>query len=99
MGFAFEFDARLQFLWRSDGGWGKNVIALGADMSSFVHVDNKIENILVLREGPTEALYGNTGIAEAYYPISFTAPGKRFVLSLHYNGSNSFWFVNAVKMF
>ena len=99
MGFAFEFDARLQFLWRSDGGWGKNVIALGADMSSFVHVDNKNENILVLREGPTEGLYGNTGIAEAYYPISFTAPGKRFVLSLHYNGSNSFWFVNAVKLF
>ena len=99
MGFGFEFDARLKFLWRSDGSWGKNVIALDADMSSFVHVDNKNENILVLREGPTEGLYGNTGTAEANYPINFTAPGKRFVLSLHYNGSNSFLFVNAVKMF
>ena len=99
MGFGFEFDARLKFLWRSDGSWGKNVIALGADMSSIVHVDNKNENILVLREGPTEGLYGNTGTAEANYPINFTAPGKRFVLSLHYNGSNSFLFVNAVKMF
>ena len=99
MGFAFEFDARLQFLWRSDGSWGKNVIALGTDTSSFVHVDNKNENILVLCEGPREDLYGNTRTAEANYPISFTAPGKRFVLSLHYNGSNSFLFVNAVKMF
>ena len=98
MGFAFEFDARLQFLWRSDGSLDKNVIALGADMSSFVHVDNKNENILVLREDPTEHLHGNTGTAEANYPINFTAPRKRFVLSLHYNWSNSFLFVNAVKM-
>ena len=99
MGFAFEFDARLQFLWRSDGSLDKNVIALGADMSSFVHVDNKIENILALREGPTKGWFGNTGTAEANYPINFTAPVKRFVLSLHYNGSNSFLFVNAVKVF
>ena len=32
---------------------------------------------------------------EAKYPISFTQSGKRFVLSLHYNRSNSFLFVNA----
>ena len=37
--------------------------------------------------------------AEAKYPISFTQPRKRFVLSLHYNGSNSFLFVNATKIY
>ena len=36
--------------------------------------------------------------AEAKYPINFTRSG-RFVLRLHYNGSSSFLFVNAVKMY
>ena len=31
--------------------------------------------------------------------INFTQSGKRFVLSLHYNGSNSFLFVNATKVY
>ena len=37
--------------------------------------------------------------AEAKYPINFTQSEKRFVLSLHYNGSNSFLFGNATKMY
>ena len=32
------------------------------------------------------------------YPINFTQPNKRYVLS-HYNGSNSFLFVNATKIY
>ena len=37
--------------------------------------------------------------AEAIYPINFTQRNKRFVLSLHYNGSNSFLSVNATKVY
>ena len=33
------------------------------------------------------------------YPINFKQSGKRFVLSLHYYGSNSFLFVNATKIY
>ena len=69
----------------------------GTDMSSSVHVNNKKKDILVLGEGPTEGLHDNTLTAEVKYPINFTEPGKRFALSLHYIGSNSFLFVNAVK--
>ena len=32
---------------------GKNAIISGADMSSFVHIDNKNKDILILSEGPT----------------------------------------------
>ena len=39
-GYGIGFDARSQFLW-SDGSWGKNVVIVGADMSSSVHIDNK----------------------------------------------------------
>ena len=41
---------------------------------------------------------GDTTItAEFKYPINFKESGKRFVISLHYSGSNSL-LVNAVKM-
>ena len=78
---------------------GRNVIIFGADKSSSVHVDNKGKYILILGEGPTQALDNTTLKAEAKYPINFTQPNKRFVLSLHYNGSNSFSFVNATKIY
>ena len=78
---------------------GRNVIIFGADKSSSVHVDNKGKDILILGEGPTQALDNTTLKAEAKYPINFTQPNKRFVLSLHYNGSNSFSFVDATKIY
>ena len=33
------------------------------------------------------------------YNINFTVSGKKFCLSLHYNGANSYLFVNGVKQF
>ena len=78
---------------------GKNFIIFQADMSSSVHIDNKRKAILILGEGPTQALHDNTLTAEATHHINFTQPGKRFVLSLHYNESNSFPFVNATKIY
>ena len=68
-------------------------------MSSSVHVDNKGKDILILGEGPTQGLNDTKLPAEAKYPINFTQSGKRFVLSLHYNGSNSFLFVNSTKVY
>ena len=67
-------------------------------MSSSVHVNNKNKDILILGEGPTQGL-DDTTAAEAKYPINFTQSGKRFVLSVHYNGSNSFLFVSATKIY
>ena len=58
-------------------------------MSSSVSVDNKEKDILILGEGPTQRSDDTTLTADAKYPINFTQSGRRFVLSLHYNGSNS----------
>ena len=71
----------------------------GAGMSSSVHIGQKNQDILILGEGPTQVLDDTTLTAEGNYPISFTQPRKRFVLSLHYNRSNSFLFVNATKIY
>ena len=75
----------------------KSFVIFGVDMSSSMHIDNK--NILILGEGPTPELGDTTSAAGAKYPINFKQSGKRFTLSLHYNGSNSFLFVNATKIY
>ena len=58
-------------------------------MSSSVH----------LGKGITQGLYDTTITAEAKYSISFSRSNRKFCLSLHYNGSNSFLFVNATKIY
>ena len=77
---------------------GKRSLFFGANMSSSVHVDNKGKDILILGEGPTQGLDDTTLTAEVKHLINFTQSGKRFVLSLHYNGSNSFLFVIVTKV-
>ena len=68
-------------------------------MSSSVYFDNKGKDILIFVEGTNQGLDDTTLKAEAKYSINFTQSGKRFVLSLHYNGRNSFLFVNATKVY
>ena len=68
----------------------KKIIIFGADISSSVHIDNNTKDILILVEGPTQGLDNTSLTAEAKYPISFTQSRKKLVLSVHYNGSNSF---------
>ena len=97
-GYDIEFDPPSEFSF-TDGSFGKSVNIFGADMSSSVYIDNKGKDILSLDEGPTQGLDDITLTAEAKYLINFTQSGKRFVLSLHYNGSNSFLFANATKIY
>ena len=77
--------------------YAKSVISFGADMSSFVHIDNKKKKILILGESPTQRLDDATLTADTMNRVNFTQPRKKFALSLHYNGSNSFLFVSAIK--
>ena len=79
--------------------WEKMLLCFWTDMSSSVHIDNKNKDTLILGEEPTQGLYDTTLTAEAKYPINFRQSIKRFVLSLHYNESNSFLFVNATELY
>ena len=67
-------------------------------MSSSAHIDNKKKDILVLRKGPTQGLE-HTLTAEKMYSINFTEKNKKFCLSLHYNGANSYLFVNGTEIY
>ena len=57
-----------------------------------MHTDNKNKNIVILGEGPSQSLDDTTLTTNTKYPTNFTQLRKRSVLSLHYNGSNSFLF-------
>ena len=79
--------------------WGKNSITFGVDMSSPVHNDKKNKDILILGKRPTPGLYNITLTAEAEYSINFLRSQRKSCLSLHYNESISFLFVNTIKIY
>ena len=65
-------------------------------MSSSIHIYNK-KDVLVLGRRPTQGLE-STLTAEKMYSINFTVTKKKFCLSLHYNGANSYLFVNGTQI-
>ena len=50
----------------------------------------KKNNILVLGEDFVQGINGTTIYVEKMYSINFTENNEKFVLSLHYNGDNSY---------
>ena len=69
-------------------------------MSFSSHATNRVNKIYVLGKDFVQGLSttGHTTIyAEKLYKTNFTEPNKKFVLSLHYNGDNSYLFVNGIQ--
>ena len=95
-GYGTGFDRRGKFFISRWGIW-KNVIIFGVDISSSIHVDNKKNNILILGKGPTQGLE-HALTSEKMYSINFTVTREKFCLSLHYNGANSYLFVNGTEI-
>ena len=72
----------------------------GADMSSYVHFNNKRKDIFITGNGPTDGLDDTTPTSEIEYLINlinFRKHNKNFSLSLQYNGVNSYVFVDGVE--
>ena len=76
---------------------GRNVIISGVDMSSSAKIDNKKKDISILGKGPTQGLE-HTLSAEKIYSTNFAKEETKFCLSLHYNGANSYLFVNGTEI-
>ena len=95
-GYGIGFDKRSSFSF-TGGGFGQNVLVFGAGMSTSIHIDIKKNDILVLGRGPAQGLE-STLTAEKMYSINFTVTKKKFCLSLHYNGRNSYLFVNGTEI-
>ena len=72
----------------------RNVLIFGADISFSVHATNRANNNYVMGDGFTQGIHDTTLYVEKNYYRNFTDPGKKFMLSLHYNGDDSCLFVN-----
>ena len=96
-GYGNGFDSRGNFT-HPVGGYGRNVIVFGADLSSYTHANNKTRSILVLGKAFIQGIDCTTIYAEKIYSTNFTVENKTFCLSLHYNGDNSYLFVNGKEI-
>ena len=67
-------------------------------MISSVHANNKTRNILTVGKDFIQGIDGTTIYAEKMYSPNFTVNNKTFCLSLHYNGDNSYLFVNGQEV-
>ena len=99
-GYGICFDEGSQFGHiMSEGGRthitnGRNVLIFGADMSFSIHRTNRANHIHVIGDGLTQGIHDTTLYVEKKYFRNFTEPNVKFVLSLHYNGNDSYLFVN-----
>ena len=94
-GYGIRFDRETSFSFGNETG--KNVIIFRVDMSSSSKIDNRKKDISILGKGPTQGLE-HTLSAEKLYSVSFTKKNTKFCLSLHYNGTNSYLFVNGTDI-
>ena len=97
-GYGIGFDRQGEFSF-STRGFGRNCIIVGVDLSSSIHANNKKNNILVLGKDFVQGINGTTIYAEKMFSINFTESNKKFCLSLHYNGDNSYLFVNGTEIY
>ena len=96
-GYRIGFDGK-GFYSHPTGETGRNVTTFGVDMSSSTNLNNKGKDILILGLGPTQRLGEHSLSAEKVYSINFTKINTKFCLSLHYNGANSYLFVNGKEI-
>ena len=94
-GYGIRFDRRGSFSFPG-GGFGQDVLIFGVNMSFSAHIDNKKKHI-GLRNRSNTRIRTNTNCRKMY-SINFTVTKKKFCLSLHCNGANSYLIVNGTEI-
>ena len=95
-GYGIGFDRLGEF--RFGNGPGRNCIIFGADLSSSSHANNKkivflsLEKILYKEQMVQQFMQKN------FIQSILLKKNKKLCLSLHYNGANSYLFVNGTEI-
>ena len=103
-GYGICFDESEEFTYvRKEGNFNhttlaRNIIIFGADMSFSKHTNNKANNIYVTGKDYIQKINDTIIYAEKMFHRNFTDPGHKLLLSLHYNGENSYLFVNGKEV-
>ena len=95
-GYGICFDGNSSFSFGNSLS-AKNVMIFGCAMSFSSHTNNRVNKIYVSEKDFIQGINGTTVYAQNLYKTDFTQQDKKFVLSLHYNGDNSYLFVNGVE--
>ena len=95
-GYGLGFDSKGVFT-HPTCSFDNNAVIFGVYASGSIHASNQANNILVLGKSLTQ-IKNATIYAEKMYSINFSTIKKRFSLSLHYNGDNSYLFVNGKEI-
>ena len=80
-GYGIGFDRKGSYT-HPDGGYGRNVIIFGADLSNSKHANNKARNILGFGQDFIQKIDGTTFYAEKLYSPNFTVENKKFCLMM-----------------
>ena len=91
-GYGIGFDSKEELTF-TDEGSVKNVIIFGIDLSNSRHATNKTQSALILGHGLTQKINDTTIMQRRFIHLILLLITK-FCLSLHYNGGNSYLFVN-----
>ena len=67
-------------------------------MTNSKHANNKIKDVLVLGHGLIQKIDDTTIFAEKMYSPNFPVAKKTFCISIHYNGNDSYLFVNSKEV-
>ena len=67
-------------------------------MTNPKHANNQTRDVLALGHGPIQKIDDTTIYAEKMYSPNFTVANKTFWISLHYNGNDSYLFVNGKEV-
>ena len=73
---------------------GRNALIFGVHEDSVIHANNKANNIFVMGDAFVQGINYTTLYVEKMYSQNFTQLSTKSVLSLHYNGDDSYLFVN-----
>ena len=85
------------YLHKDSGKNANNVVILGADLSDSIVKETKKSNILILGKGSVQ-INNSTIQAKSGLKTNCTLPQK-FILSVHYNGDDSYLFVNNIQQY
>ena len=85
----------------SDYGKGafRDLVIFGVHNSLSSHTDNLKNNFLILGEGSNFGINESFGSPEKMFSINFKKAKTKYCFILHYNGDNSYLFVNGKKIF
>ena len=88
----------IAFYWEGSSSFGNGFARNGVNNSSSSHTNNQKNKLSVLVEGSKDGINHSTFSAENKISINFSVAKTKFYLSLHYNGDESYFYINKSKI-